>query len=82
MVSQEISSWRTTAIILLTISITILVIQRTPLAFLDPVFEICIFHIPAISAVGVYFYMSKNQKTFELQTKTNPIPPTTSEINT
>jgi hypothetical protein len=82
MVSQEISSWRTTAVILLSISLTILLIQRTTWAFLDPVFEICIFHIPAISAVGVYFYMSKNQKTFELQTKTNSTTPTTPEINT
>jgi hypothetical protein len=82
MASQEVSSWRTAAIILLTISLTILVIQRTAWAFLDPVFEICIFHIPAILAVVVYFYMSKNQKTFDLQTKSNSTTPTTPQVNT
>jgi hypothetical protein len=82
MVSQELGSWRTTAIILLTISLTILIVQRTNWAFLDPVFEVCIFHIPAILAVGIYFYVSKNRKNFELQTKSNTTAPTTLEINT
>lgn len=82
MVPQELGSWRTTAIILLTTSLTILIIQRTTWAFLDPVFEICIFHIPAILSVGVYFYMNKNRKNFELQTKPNTNAPTTPDVNT
>ncbi len=68
MVSQELSSWKMAAIMLTTISITILIIQRTSWAFLDPIFEICIFHIPAILAIGVYFYQIKNSKAFNLQT--------------
>jgi hypothetical protein len=61
MISQELGSWRTTAIILVTISLTILIIQRTTWAFLDPVFEICIFHIPAVLAVGVYLHVNKKR---------------------
>ena len=51
---NEASTWRVTALIMGVISITIFLIQRSTLIFLDPVFEFAIFHIPAILALNYY----------------------------
>jgi hypothetical protein len=29
--------------------------------FLDPIFEICIFHVPAILAVSIYLYYRRKE---------------------
>jgi hypothetical protein len=34
-------------------------VQRSSYMFLDIIFEICIFHVPALIAVGVYLYLRK-----------------------
>lgn len=39
---------------MLTISLVIFLIQRFVFTFLDPIFETCIFHIPAIMASIIY----------------------------
>lgn len=54
--TEDLVSWRNTAIIMGIISLTIFAVQRSSLMFLDPIFEVCIFHVPAILAVSVYLY--------------------------
>ena len=55
MVDKE--SWRLTTLLLVTLSLIIFLIQRTSWAVFDPVFEVCIFHIPALfsAALNVKF---------------------------
>jgi hypothetical protein len=57
--TTDIESWKITAVILGLISIVIFAVQRSSYMFLDPVFELCIFHMPAVIAVGVYVYLRK-----------------------
>ncbi len=59
----DIESWKLTAIILGVISIAMFIVQRSSYMFLDVVFEICIFHVPAILAVGVYLYLRRKPAT-------------------
>jgi hypothetical protein len=56
---SELESWKITVIILVFIAIGIFAVQRSSYMFLDPVFELCIFHIPAMMSVGIYFYLRK-----------------------
>jgi hypothetical protein len=56
-------SWRTTVIVLVSISTILFVIQRSSMQFLDPVFEVCIFYIPTILAVIIYYRLSKKTET-------------------
>jgi len=56
---SELESWKITAIILGFIAIGIFAVQRSRYMFLDPIFELCIFHIPAMMSVGIYFYLRK-----------------------
>jgi len=55
MVDKE--SWRLTTLLLVTLSIAVFLVQRTSWAVFDTVFEVCIFHIPAVfsAAVNVKF---------------------------
>ncbi len=57
--TTDLESWKITAIILSIISIAMFAVQRSSYMFLDIVFEICIFHVPALIAVGVYLYLRK-----------------------
>ena len=57
--TTDIESWKITAVILGLISIVIFAVQRSSYMFLDPVFELCIFHMPAVIAVGVYVHLRK-----------------------
>ena len=57
--NQDVETWKITAIILGIISIVMFLIQRSNYMFLDVFFEFCIFHVPAIIAVGVYVYLRK-----------------------
>ncbi len=57
--NQDVETWKIAAIILGIISIAMFLIQRSNYMFLDVFFELCIFHVPAIIAVGVYVYLRK-----------------------
>jgi hypothetical protein len=52
--SGEIESWRTTVMVLTAISLIVGIIQRTYYMFLDPKFEVCVFHIPTILSLIIY----------------------------
>lgn len=52
--SSEAESWRRTAAVMLAISAVVFLVQRFVATFLDPVFEACIFHIPALVASFIY----------------------------
>ena len=58
---NDLNSWRTTATILCVLSVTMFIIQRTSLGFLDLAFEICIFHIPALFALILYIDMRRKK---------------------
>jgi hypothetical protein len=55
MVERE--SWRLTTLLLVTLSIVVFLVQRTSWALFDTVFEVSIFHIPALfsAALNVKF---------------------------
>ncbi len=55
MVDKE--SWRLTTLFLVTLSIVVFLVHRTSWAVFDTVFEVCIFHIPAVfsAALNVKF---------------------------
>ena len=55
MVERE--SWRLTTLLLVTLSIVVFLVQRTSWAVFDTVFEVSIFHIPALfsAALNVKF---------------------------
>jgi O-antigen ligase len=55
--SSELASWRIAAYLLIALSSTIFIIQRFIFSFLDPIFELCIFHIPALVASLTYLIM-------------------------
>jgi hypothetical protein len=51
---SEAGAWRTTAAVMLAVSTAVFLIQRFVAMFLDPVFEVCIFHLPAMVSVVIY----------------------------
>ncbi len=51
MVERE--SWRITTLLLVTLSIVVFLVQRTSWALFDTVFEVCIFHIPALFSAAL-----------------------------
>ncbi len=55
MVERE--SWRLATLLLVTLSIVVFLVQRTSWALFDTVFEVSIFHIPALfsAALNVKF---------------------------
>ncbi len=57
MVERE--SWRITTLLLVTLSIVVFLVQRTSWALFDTVFEVNIFHIPALfsAALNVKFWV-------------------------
>ncbi len=61
--ATDIESWKMTAIVLGVISIAMFAVQRSSYVILDTTFEICIFHVPAVIAVGVYVYLRKKGAT-------------------
>ncbi len=56
MVERE--TWRLTTLLLITLSIIVFLVQRTSWAVFDTVFEVSIFHIPALfsAALNVKFW--------------------------
>lgn len=53
--SSELASWRLTAYLMIALSSIIFFIQRFIYSFLDPIFEFCIFHVPALVASLIYY---------------------------
>ncbi len=60
---HDVETWRITAIILGIVSIAMFLVQRSSYMFLDVIFEFCIFHVPAMIAVGVYAYLRMKKPT-------------------
>ncbi len=56
----EKESWRTTAIVLTAISLVVGLVQRTGYRFLDPKFEVCVFHIPTVLSIIIYSRLPKS----------------------
>jgi uncharacterized membrane protein len=50
----NMSSWRATTYVMLALSLGVFLIQRTSYAAFDLVFEVCIFHIPALVCAVIY----------------------------
>lgn len=57
--ATDLASWKLTAILLGAISIIMFALQRTSYTVFEIGFEICIFHVPAILAIGVYLYLKR-----------------------
>lgn len=50
----NVSSWRATTYVMVALSLGIFLIQRTSYALFDLIFEVCIFHIPALVCAMIY----------------------------
>lgn len=50
----NVSSWRVTTYVMVALSLGIFLIQRTSYAMFDLVFEVCIFHFPALISAMIY----------------------------
>jgi len=59
--SGEHESWRKTCIVLILVSIIIGIIQRSRYQFLDPKFEVSVFHLPTIISLVIYYYLTRKQ---------------------
>jgi len=59
MSSSDLNSWRITAIILLIISTIVFMVGKIKWLIFDPIFEICIFYIPTILAISIYFFKAR-----------------------
>ena len=57
---SEYDIWKTATQVLAVVAITVGVIQRTQYMFLDVLFEVCIFHIPAITSLIIYSKQSQS----------------------
>ena len=54
---SDVNSWRKTTYALVAISLLIFLVQRTSWAIFDTIFEVCIFHIPALASSILYARM-------------------------
>jgi hypothetical protein len=59
--SSEAGLWRKTAIVMLMLSALFFFIQRTSLAMFDPIFEVCIFHIPTLAGTLIYYFIRRRK---------------------
>jgi len=59
--SLELESWRKTCITLVVVSLILGLIQRTSYRFLDPTFEVSIFHVTTIISLIIYYSLSRRQ---------------------
>ena len=53
---DELATWRNAAIAVVMLAGFVFLAQYFVRRFFDPVFEICIFHVPAFASVILYFY--------------------------
>jgi len=58
----ELYAWRLATLVTITLAATIFIVQRLAGPFLDLVFEICIFYIPAFTIVSLFLYFRKKLK--------------------
>ena len=56
----EYDIWRTATQVLAVVAIAVGIIQRTQYMFLDVLFEVCIFHVPAITSLIIYSKQSQS----------------------
>jgi hypothetical protein len=59
---QELKAWRLATVFIIILAATVFLIQRLAGPFLDLVFEICIFYIPAFTIVGLSLYFREKLK--------------------
>ncbi|HUV33607.1 MAG TPA: hypothetical protein VMW22_01655 [Candidatus Desulfaltia sp.] len=59
--SGERESWRKACIILVLVSIAVGLIQRSSYQFLDPTFEVSVFHLPTVISLIIYYYLTRKQ---------------------
>jgi len=59
--SGEHESWRKTCIVLVIVSVVIGLIQRSSYQFLDPKFEVSVFHLPTLTSIVIYYYLTRRQ---------------------
>ncbi|HEX9915350.1 MAG TPA: hypothetical protein VGB32_10560 [Candidatus Bathyarchaeia archaeon] len=59
--SIELESWRKTCTILVVVSLILGLIQRTSYRFLDPTFEVSIFHVTTILSLVIYYSLTRRQ---------------------
>jgi len=59
--SIELESWRKTCTILVVVSLILGLIQRTSYRFLDPTFEVSIFHVTTILSLVIYYFLTRRQ---------------------
>lgn len=57
---SEYDTWRTATQVLAVVAIAVGTIQRTQYMFLDVLFEVCIFHVPAITSLIIYSKQSQS----------------------
>ncbi len=53
---DELATWRNAAIVVVLLAGFVFLAQHFVRRFFDPVFEICIFYVPAFASVILYFY--------------------------
>ena len=56
----EYDIWKTSTQVLAVVAIAVGIIQRTQYMFLDVLFEVCIFHVPAITSLIIYSKQSQS----------------------
>ncbi len=54
---SDIELWRRTTYALIVMSSAFFLLQRTSWAMFDPIFELCIFHIPTVFSALFYLKM-------------------------
>jgi hypothetical protein len=59
--SLELESWRKTCTVLVAVSLILGLIQRTSYRFLDPTFEVSIFHVTTILSLIIYYSLTRRQ---------------------
>ena len=59
----DVGSWRATTYVMLALSISVFLIQRTSYAVFDLAFEACIFHIPALACAVIYLRILRHSGT-------------------
>lgn len=56
----EYDIWRTATQVLAIVAISVGIIQRTQYRFLDVLFEVCVFHVSAITSLIIYSKQSQS----------------------
>ena len=57
---SEYDIWRTATQVLVVVAVVVGILQRTQYRFLDVLFEVCVFHVPAITSLVIYSKQSQS----------------------